>query len=111
MNGTSIEGPGYQQQWSGMYSGTMGGVGEEQEEAGKVLGLLEKLEIEGCPLKVIAPIFIIIIIKIIAILILITIIRVIRIIRISKQRIPLFLFCEHSCTGHAQNHYGIKARN
>ena len=108
MNGTSIEGLGYQQQWGGMYLGTMGGVGEEPEEVGKVLALLEKLEMEGCPLTIIAPIVIIVLIKIIAILILIT---VIRIIRISKQRIPLFLFCEHSCSDHAQNHYGIKARN
>ena len=51
MNGTSMEGLGYQQWWDRMYLGTMGGVGEEPEEVGKVSGLLEKLETEGCPLK------------------------------------------------------------
>ena len=45
-----MEGPGYQQQWGGMYLRTMGGVGEELEQVGKVLGLLEKLKTEGCPL-------------------------------------------------------------
>ena len=48
-----MEGLGYQQQWGGMYLGTMGGVGKEPEEVEKVLGLLEKLEVEGCPLTLV----------------------------------------------------------